>query len=66
MNRHMTRAGTVVLLLVAALHPGAAAAHEGVDFEVDPCVRWVGESAVHFSSYQLNTARIFPRQARPF
>ena len=51
MNRHMTRAGTMVLLLVAALHPGAAAAHEGVDFEVDPCVRWVGESAVHFSSY---------------
>jgi len=42
----------MVLLLVAALHPGAAAAHEGVDFEVDPCVRWVGESAVHFSSYQ--------------
>lgn len=52
MNRHMTRAGTVVLLLVAALYPGAAAAHEGADFEVDPCVRWVGESAVHFSSYQ--------------
>ena len=40
------------LLLVVALYPGAAAAHEGADLEVDPCVRWVGESAVHFSSYQ--------------
>ena len=52
MNRHMTRAGATVLLLVAALYPGAAAAHEGADLEVDPCVRWVGESAVHFNAYQ--------------
>jgi hypothetical protein len=52
MNRHMTRAGSVVLLLVTALYPGTAVAHEGTDLEVDPCVRWVGESAVHFSSYQ--------------
>ena len=42
----------MVFLLVAALYPGAAVAHEGADLEVDPCVRWVGESAVHFSSYQ--------------
>jgi len=42
----------MVLLLVAALYPGAAAAHGGADLEVDPCVRWVGESAVHFSTYQ--------------
>ena len=42
----------MVLLLVAALYPGAAAAHEGADLEVDPCVRWVGESAVHFNAYQ--------------
>jgi hypothetical protein len=42
----------MVLLLVAALYPGAAAAHEGTDLEVDPCVRWVGESAVHFNAYQ--------------
>jgi hypothetical protein len=48
----MTRAGSVVFLLVTALYPGAAVAHEGTDLEVDPCVRWVGESAVHFSSYQ--------------
>jgi hypothetical protein len=42
----------MVLLLVAALYPEAAAAHGGADLEVDPCVRWVGESAVHFSTYQ--------------
>ena len=52
MIKQMTRAGSMVLLLVAALYPGAAAAHGGADLEVDPCVRWVGESAVHFSSYQ--------------
>ena len=52
MIRHMTRTASMALLLVAALHPGAAVAHEGMDLEVDPCVRWVGESAVHFSSYQ--------------
>jgi len=42
MNTHMTRAGSMVLLLVAALYPGTAAAHGGADLEVDPCVRWVG------------------------
>ena len=52
MSKHMTRVSLVVLLLVAALYPGVAAAHGGADLEVDPCVRWVGESAVHFSSYQ--------------
>jgi hypothetical protein len=52
MIRQMTRTGSVVLLLVAALYPGTAAAHEGADLEVDPCVRWVGESAVHFNAYQ--------------
>ncbi len=52
MNRHMTRVSLMALLLVAALYPGATAAHEGADLEVDPCVRWVGESAIHLSSYQ--------------
>jgi hypothetical protein len=52
MNRHMTRVSLMALLLVAALYPSAAAAHEGADLEVDPCVRWVGESAIHLSSYQ--------------
>lgn len=52
MTRQMTRVGSMVLLLVAALYPGAALAHEGTDLEVDPCVRWVGKSAVHFNAYQ--------------
>ena len=52
MSRQVTRAGSMVLLLVAALYPGVATAHEGADLEVDPCVRWVGESAVHFNAYQ--------------
>src|SRR5437868_4729239 len=52
MIRHMTRTASMMLLLVAALYSGVAVAHEGMDLEVDPCVRWVGESAVHFSSYQ--------------
>jgi hypothetical protein len=52
MMKHMTRAGSLVLLLVAALYPSAAVAHGGADLEVDPCVRWVGESAVHFNAYQ--------------
>ncbi len=52
MTRHMIRAGSMMLLLVTALYPGAAVAHEGADLEVDPCVRWVGESAVHFNAYQ--------------
>ena len=52
MIRHMTRTASMALFLVAALYPGAAVAHEGMDLEVDPCVRWVGESAVHLSSYQ--------------
>lgn len=52
MIRHMTRTASMVLLLVAALFPAAAVAHEGMDLEVDPCVRWVGDSAVHFNAYQ--------------
>jgi hypothetical protein len=52
MNKQLTRVSFIVLLLVAALYPGAAVAHEGAELEVDPCVRWVGESAVHLSSYQ--------------
>ena len=52
MIKQMTRAGAAVFVLVAALYPGVAAAHGGADLEVDPCVRWVGESAVHFSTYQ--------------
>ena len=53
MIRHVTRAGATVLMLVAALyHPDLAAAHGGSDMDQDPCVRRIGESAVHFSAYQ--------------
>ena len=52
MIRQVTWAGSIVLLLIAAPYPGAAAAHDGADLEEDPCVRWVGESAVHFNAYQ--------------
>ncbi len=46
-------AGSIVLILVAALyHPGLAAAHGGASLEDDPCIRRVGESLVHFSAYQ--------------
>jgi hypothetical protein len=53
MTRHVTGAGATVLLLVGALfHPGAAAAHGGTEMDQDPCVRQAGESLVHFSAYQ--------------
>ena len=52
MIRQMTGAGTMVLLLVAALYPGAAAAHGNTDMEQDPCMRQAGERQVHFSAYQ--------------
>src|SRR5436853_7163747 len=41
MIKQVTWAAATMLLLVAALYPGAAVAHEGADLEVDPCVRWV-------------------------
>ncbi len=53
MMRQVTRAGSIVLILVAALyHPGDVAAHGGASGEDDPCLRRVGESLVHFSAYQ--------------
>jgi hypothetical protein len=53
MMRQVTRAGSTVLLLVAALyHPGVAAAHGDMSGEDDPCLRRVGERVVHFSAYQ--------------
>ena len=53
MMRQVTRAGAIVLILVAALyHPGAAAAHGAASGEDDPCLRRVGERVVHFSAYQ--------------
>ena len=53
MIKHVTRAGAMVLILVAALyHPDVAVAHGGADMEQDPCMRRLGESIVHFSAYQ--------------
>ncbi len=53
MIRQLTGAGSIVLILVAALyHPGAAAAHGAASGEDDPCLRRVGERMVHFSAYQ--------------
>ena len=52
MIRHMTWAGSTVFLLVAALYPYVATARGGAAMEVDPCVRQVGERAVHFNAYQ--------------
>jgi len=50
--RQATQAGAAVLILVAALHAGAAAAHGKVSLEEDSCVRRIGESMVHLSAYQ--------------
>jgi len=53
MIRQLKGAGSIVLILVAALyHPGSAAAHGDASGEDDPCMRRVGESLVHFSAYQ--------------
>ena len=52
MIRQVTQAGSTVLILVAALYPGTAAAHGSAAMEEDPCMRQVGGSMVHFSAYQ--------------
>ncbi len=52
MIRQVTQAGSSVLILVAALYAGEAAAHGRMAIEEDLCVRRVGGSMVHFSAYQ--------------
>ena len=53
MIRQVTQAGSMLLILLAALcYPDIAAAHGGVSGEDDPCLRQVGESLVHFNAYQ--------------
>ena len=53
MIRQVTQAGSMVLILVAALYyPDIAAAHGTVSGEDDPCLRRVGERVVHFNAYQ--------------
>jgi hypothetical protein len=41
-----------ILVLLAALYPGIAAAHGSVALEEDTCVRRVGGNLVHFNAYQ--------------
>ena len=53
MIRQVTRAGLMVLILLAALdHSGVAFAPGTTSGEDDPCLRRVGERLVHFSAYQ--------------
>ena len=53
MIRQVAQAGSMLLILVAALYyPGVAAAHGTASGEDDPCLRRVGERVVHFSAYQ--------------
>ena len=53
MIRQVTQAGSMVLILIAALyHPDVAIAHGTVSGEDDPCLRRVGEHVVHFNAYQ--------------
>jgi hypothetical protein len=53
MIRQVTQAGSMLLILVAALyHPDVATAHGTVSGEDDPCLRRVGERVVHFNAYQ--------------
>ena len=53
MIRQVTQAGSLLLILVAALYySDIASAHGTVSGEDDPCLRRVGERVVHFNAYQ--------------
>ncbi|MEP6889548.1 MAG: hypothetical protein ABI955_02490 [Nitrospirota bacterium] len=53
MIRQVTRAGYMLLILVAALYqPDIASAHGTASGEDDPCLRRIGEQVVHFNAYQ--------------
>jgi len=53
MRKHTREMGATALLLVLAfVHPGIAAAHGTASGEDDPCIRRVGERVVHFNAYQ--------------
>ena len=53
MIRQVTRAGSMLLILIAALYySDIASAHGTVSGEDDPCLRRVGERVVHFNAYQ--------------
>jgi hypothetical protein len=50
--KQAARAGATAFILVMALHTGVVAAHGKVSLEQDSCMRRVGESMVHLSTYQ--------------
>ena len=53
MIRQVTLAGSMLLLLVAALYGSdIASAHGTASGEDDPCLRRIGEQVVHFNAYQ--------------
>ena len=53
MIRQITQAGSMLLILVAALYyPDIASAHGTASGEDDPCLRRIGEQVVHFNAYQ--------------
>ena len=53
MIRQVTLAGSMLLILVAALyHSDIASAHGTTSGEDDPCLRRIGEQVVHFNAYQ--------------
>ncbi len=52
MVKQAARAGATAFILVMALHTGVVGAHGKVSIEEDSCMRRVGESMVHLSTYQ--------------
>jgi hypothetical protein len=50
--KQAARAGATAFILVMALHTGVVGAHGKVSLEQDSCMRRVGESMVHLSTYQ--------------
>jgi hypothetical protein len=53
MIRQVTQAGSMLLILAAALYyPDIASAHGTASGEDDPCLRRIGEQVVHFNAYQ--------------
>ncbi len=52
MVKQAARAGATAFILVTALHTSVVGAHGRVSMEEDSCMRRVGESMVHLSTYQ--------------
>ncbi|MEE8207909.1 MAG: hypothetical protein V3T88_02995 [Nitrosomonadaceae bacterium] len=52
MVKQAARAGATAFILVTALHTSVVGAHGKASMEEDSCMRRVGESMVHLSTYQ--------------